>query len=175
MFPKYTTDKLLSIKETSIYELSSWDVQNNYSYVLSRIKPSNENTNGGGIHIYGYFGAMTNPWYIDFFISSRTNLQVSGLIIKEGQGGIFGIYKDADGYFLPYVSILEEYCLIYLTVVYSGMQDSYYSIDYTSITEGVLTSSLTDIVWKMDQTEKLLNLSDISNVAQNDLINTIFN
>lgn len=118
---------------------------------------------------------MLNPWYIDFFISSRGNLQVSGLIIKSGQGGIFGIYKDEEGYYLPYVSILEEYCLIYLTVVYSGMQDSYYTIDYTSITEGVLTSSLTDVVWRMDQTEKLLNLSDISNVAQNDLINTIFN
>lgn len=118
---------------------------------------------------------MTNPWYIDFFISSRTNLTVSGLIIKEGQGGIFGIYKDEDGYFLPYVSILEEYCLIYLTVVYSGMQDSYYSIDHTSITEGILTSSLTEVVWRMDQTNQLLNLSDISNVAKNDLINTIFN
>ena len=118
---------------------------------------------------------MTNPWYIDFFISSRTNLQVSGLIIKEGQGGIFGIYKDEDGYFLPYVSIWEDYCLIYLTVVYSGMNDSYYTIDYLSIPEGVLTSSLTNVVWQMDQTDNLLNLSDISNVAQNDLINTIFN
>lgn len=118
---------------------------------------------------------MINPWYIDFFISSRVNLSVSGLIIRAGQGGIFGIYKDEDGYYLPYVSILEEYCLIYLTVVYSGMQDSYYAIDYTSITEGILTSSLTDVVWRMDQTETLLNLSDVSNVAQNDLINTIFN
>ena len=118
---------------------------------------------------------MTNPWYIDVFISSRTELKVSGLIIKEGQGGIFGIYKDEDGYFLPYISVLEDYCLIYLTVVYSGMRDAYYSIDYTSIPEGILTSSLTNVVWQMDQTEQLLNLSDISNVAQNDLINTIFN
>ena len=118
---------------------------------------------------------MTNPWYIDFFISSRGNLQVSGLIIKEGRGGIFGIYKAEDNWYLPYVSILEDYCLIYLTVVYSGMKDSYYSIDYTSLPEGVLTSSLTNIVWRMDQTDKLLNLSNISNVAQNDLINTIFN
>ena len=118
---------------------------------------------------------MTNPWYIDFFISSRNELKVSGLIIKEGQGGIFGIYKAEDNWYVPYVSILEDYCLIYLTVVYSGMQDSYYSIEYTSIPEGILTSSLTDIVWRIDQTDKLLNLSDISNVAQNDLINTIFN
>ena len=55
------------------------------------------------------------------------------------------------------------------------MKDSYYSIDYTSLPEGVLTSSLTNSVWRMDQTDKLPNLSDISNVAQNDLINTIFN